>query len=181
MKYTTNLFPKKEETTIDKITYFALHYLRYILVITQFVTICVFFYRFKADQEIVDLKDTLIQKKAIVDSTQSLIDSVKELDFKIDNVKALQAKQDSMISIYSYVFQNLPQDVFINSMMFEETGISLEGRTQNYEAVQGMFDKLKEDNRFETVTLDGINRTEEGFNFRMQLASYTETNGSQQN
>lgn len=181
MKYTTNLFPKKDETKIDKITYFALHYLRYILVITQFVTICVFFYRFKADQEIVDLKDTLIQRKAIVDTTQSLLDNVKELDFKINNIKTLQSEQDNMISTYSYVFQNIPQDVFVNSMIFDPSGIALEGKTQNYQAVQDMYDKLKNENRFSTVTLESINRTEEGFNFRMQLASFNEEDGSQQN
>src|SRR3989344_3456740 len=116
MKYTTNLFPKKEQSIIDKITYFALHYLRYILVITQFVTICVFFYRFKADQEIVDLKDTLSQKKAIVETTQTLLDRVKELDFKIANIKKLYIQQDTLSSLFSYIYESLPPDMTISAM-----------------------------------------------------------------
>src|SRR3989344_1059273 len=107
MKYTTNLFPQKQQSSLEKITFFALHYLRYILVITQFVTICVFFYRFKVDQEIVNLKDTLIQKKAIVDTTQNLLDLVKVLDFKIKNVNGLYTEQDSVKNISSYFFQKL--------------------------------------------------------------------------
>lgn len=180
MKYTTNLFPKKEETAIDKITYFALHYLRYILVITQFVTICVFFYRFRADQQIVDLKDTLTQKKAIVDSTQNLLTNVKELDFKIKSIKDLYTTQETFQATYSYIFQNLPQDVTLNSLTIEGSSLSLQGTTQNIEVVQAMYEKLQDDKAFTEVTLDGITKSENGFSFRLELAGYkvTTTNGT---
>ncbi len=179
MKYTTNLFPKKEQTTIDKIAYFALHYLRYILVITQFVTICVFFYRFKADQEIVDLKDTLSQKKAIVDSTQTLLERVKELDFKIGTIKGLYSQQDSLLSMYNYAFQNLPQDVAITSMVFEQDKLYFDGKTSNIQAVQSMYEKFKTDKVFSTVSLEGINKTEDGYTFKIELSNLPKTDASQ--
>lgn len=180
MKYTTNLFPKKEETSIDKVTYFALHYLRYILVITQFVTICVFFYRFRADQQIVDLKDTLIQKKAIVDSTQNLLLNVKELDFKINSIKKLHTDQDIFLDTYSYVFQNLPQDVILTSLTIEGASILFQGNTQNIETVQAMYEKLQNEKVFSNVILDGITKNENGFSFTLELSDYqpTKSNGN---
>ncbi|PJB87766.1 hypothetical protein CO083_05355, partial [Candidatus Roizmanbacteria bacterium CG_4_9_14_0_8_um_filter_34_12] len=63
MKYKINLLLPKEKNWLDKVIYFGLNYLRYILVITQTVIIMVFFYRFKIDQEIVDLKDAVKQKQ----------------------------------------------------------------------------------------------------------------------
>ena len=66
MKYKINLLLPKEKNWLDKVIYFGLNYLRYILVITQTVIIMVFFYRFKIDQEIVDLKDAVKQKQEII-------------------------------------------------------------------------------------------------------------------
>lgn len=178
MKYTTNLFPKKEETAIDKITYFALHYLRYILVITQFVTICVFFYRFKIDQEIVDLKDTLTQKKAIVETTQNLLTNVKELDFKINNIKTISNEQTQLLSVYSYLFKHLPQDVILTSLSIEGSSIQFQGRTANITAVQEMYENLQEEKVFNSVTLGGITKGENGFAFNLELTDYNPTNGN---
>lgn len=172
MKYTTNLFTKNEEATIDKITYFALHYLRYILVITQFVTICVFFYRFKADQEIVDLKDTLTQKKAIVESTQSLLANVKQLDFKIKNIKSLYKQQDDFQNQYDYVFQHLPQDITLTTFTMDSSGIEIIGLTQNISTVQAVYEQLQEEKKFESIVLDGITKGEKGFSFTFKLKNY---------
>ena len=63
MKYQINLLQEKEKDISGKIIYFALHYLRYILVVTQIVVIAVFFYRFKIDQEVIDLRDELKQNR----------------------------------------------------------------------------------------------------------------------
>ncbi|MDO8741626.1 MAG: hypothetical protein Q7J11_00595, partial [Candidatus Roizmanbacteria bacterium] len=61
MKYKINLLEKKETSLLDKLTFFGLNYLRYIIVITQLVVIGVFFYRFQIDQSIIDLKEGVNQ------------------------------------------------------------------------------------------------------------------------
>ena len=66
MRYKINLLEKKELNLLDKLTFFCLNYLRYIIVITQLVVIGVFFYRFQIDQRIIDLKEGVEQKKEIV-------------------------------------------------------------------------------------------------------------------
>ena len=73
MKYQINLLQEKEKDISGKIIYFALHYLRYILVVTQIVVIAVFFYRFKIDQEVIDLRDELKQKQEIVQVSSPLL------------------------------------------------------------------------------------------------------------
>ncbi len=178
MKYTTNLFPQKEQTALEKITYFALHYLRYILVITQFVTICVFFYRFKVDQEIVDLKDTLSQKKAIVDTTHNLLNLVKVLDLKIKNVKTLYTKQDSIKNIYTYIFQKIPPQITINTLSIAEKNITLEGQTPDVAAIQDMYESIQTDKVFKDINLGSINKSESGYSFTLELKNFIQKNGS---
>jgi len=66
MRYNINLIEKKEVSLLDRLIFFCLNYLRYIIVITQLVVIGVFFYRFQIDQRIIDLKEGVDQKKEIV-------------------------------------------------------------------------------------------------------------------
>jgi len=82
MKYQINLLPKKEKDFVDRGIYFALHYLRYVLVLTQIVVIAVFFYRFQIDQEIIDLKDELTQKQEIVAVSAPLLSEAQVVDVK---------------------------------------------------------------------------------------------------
>ena len=74
MRYKINLLEKKDIGLLDKLTFFSLNYLRYIIVITQLVVIGVFFYRFQIDQKIIDLKEGVEQKKEIVKIVLPLLD-----------------------------------------------------------------------------------------------------------
>lgn len=181
MKYQLNLLSERHQSPIDRITYFSLHYLRYILVITQFVTICVFFYRFKVDQDIVDTRDLLMQKKAIVEATSTLLENVKELDGKIKNIKGLYAKQDALQQLYTYFFQNLPVDISINSLDLGTEGIKSEGSVVNIETVRALYDKLQADKRFKSVSLKNVTKTENGYDFTLELTEFIPSNGPQKN
>lgn len=82
MKYRINLLPQKETPLTEKIVYFALNYLRYIIVITQLVVIAVFFYRFQIDQKIIDLKESVDQKKEILQIVLPLLNQASNIDKK---------------------------------------------------------------------------------------------------
>ena len=179
MKYQVNLLSERHQSPIDRITYFSLHYLRYILVITQFVTICVFFYRFKVDQDIVDTRDLLMQKRAIVEATSTLLEKVEEFDGKIKNIKALYAKQDGLQQLYSYYFQNLPGDININSLTIAQDTITSEGSAVNIESVRAFYDKLQIDKKFKSVSLKNVTKTEEGYDFTLELTKFIPSNGPQ--
>ncbi|MFZ2026464.1 MAG: hypothetical protein WAV30_04220, partial [Microgenomates group bacterium] len=93
MKYKINLLPEKEKDLLDKSIYFVLHYLRYVLVITQIVVISVFFYRFKIDQEIIDLKDELQQKQEIVAVSEPLLKEAEIVDIKTKQTREILVDQ----------------------------------------------------------------------------------------
>lgn len=172
MKYLINLFPEREKNATDKIIYFSFHFLRYILVITQFIAICVFFYRFKVDQDIVDLRDTLLQKQAIVESTQSLLDEVKTLDQKIGTVKSILSIQDKSRGQYSYLFGIIPFDIQIKKLTIEGLNTEIEGSSSEIGIVQSFYEQIKTSNKFQQVALTSVNRTSGGYEFRLSLAGY---------
>lgn len=172
MKYLINLLPEKDRDATDKIIYFAFHYLRYILVITQFVAICVFFFRFKVDQQIVDEREALTQKRAIVDATQLMLDEVKLLDTKISNIKVLLNQQDKTKGMYSYVLDAIPSEIQISKIYIKDMVVDVEGISANIELVRQLYDKMEVEKRFQSVKLTSVDKREEGYVFRLTLSKY---------
>src|SRR3990167_863968 len=116
MRYKINLIEKKEVGLLDKLTFFGLNYLRYIIVITQLVVIGVFFYRFQIDQRIIDLKEAVEQKKEIVQIVLPLLNEAAKIDKKtsiIDEAILEQKKFSEMVDYFFVIFFLLIFSVFI--------------------------------------------------------------------
>lgn len=172
MKYSINLFPEKEKDAVDKVMYFAFHYLRYILVITQFVVICVFFFRFKVDQEIVDLKDGLQQKRQIIESTQSLLDEVAYLEAKTKSIGGIMKKQENFNAMYNYFVGSIPIDMVITTLSFKYGTISCDGYSVNPATIQAFKAQMLAEKRFKVVNLESVRKTATGFAFTFKLEEF---------
>jgi len=93
MRYYINLLPVDELSIGDHIVYFSFHYLRYVLVITQLVVACVFFYRFKVDQDIIDLRESVSQKKQIAIAMAPILQDISENGRKTNAISNMLKKQ----------------------------------------------------------------------------------------
>jgi len=172
MKYLINLFPEKDKNVSEKIIYFAFHYLRYILVITQFVAICVFFFRFKVDQEIVDLKDKLNQKQSIVTATSDLVSRVQELDSKMKQVQLVLDEQEVFQSQYSYTLSQISPEIRIDNFIMGADAVDIDGSSATVEPIKTMYDALQEDQKYKVIDLSTIEKGEDRFSFSLHLAEF---------
>lgn len=172
MKYTINLLPKPEETVVDKAVYFSFHYLRYILVMTQFVVVCVFFYRFRVDQEIVDLKDNITHKQEIINATRSMLEEVKDIDTQLTRTSNIISEQDTMNLMFSYILAIKPPSVTFNQMKVSSDAIHVVGLAEDVQSVKIFYDSLTADERFETILFNDIKREEEGYTFVFTLQNF---------
>jgi Tfp pilus assembly protein PilN len=172
MKYQVNLFSSKEQNITDKVIYFSFHYLRYILVITQLVVICVFFYRFQVDQEIVDLKDSLAQKEQIVKATEPLLKEVEQLSKKIGDINNVIGKQTYFQELYSYFLSKVPATISVTNFQLENNTIKFEGTTQSFETVKELQNAFIQDGRFKQVQLHYISNSNLGYAFAFTLTNY---------
>src|SRR3989338_2894385 len=111
MKYRINLITRKKEKTVDKLIYFMLNYLRYILVITQIIVIGVFFYRFQIDQEMVDLQEGVGQKKEIILVSQPLIKEAKKQAIKLNEASSIITKQTTFLAAMDYLLSLFPENL----------------------------------------------------------------------
>lgn len=171
-KYQINLLQqkKKPEVFTDKLIFFALHYLRYIIVMTQIVVIGVFFYRFTIDQQVIDLKESVNQKQEIIRITLPMVNEVKAIESKITVIKKLIAEQKNFSEHFTYITSIIPETIIINNLHISEQDITLEGKTADLNSIRLLYERLKKDQKFKTVSLGKVSKEEEIFTFSLNIS-----------
>lgn len=169
MKYLINLISQKKEKPIDRLIYFSLNYLRYILVITQIVVIGVFFHRFKVDQEIVDLKEALDQKKEIIEVSDPLLIEAKTTDYSIQQASSIINSQSNFFQSLEYLLSRFPELFFLDKMQFANNKISMSGYTDDANALNAFSIRLKTEKKFKKIKLISLKRTDRGLEFSFEF------------
>lgn len=163
MKYKINLLPEKERDFLDKSIYFVLHYLRYVLVITQIVVISVFFYRFKIDQEIIDLKDELTQKQEIVAVSDPLLKQAEIVDLKTKQIREVLISQAQFSESFTYFLDTFPLNLTIKRLDIRGGTFKFDAITTNPETIRSYLARLRQDKRFKEIVLGSIKRNDSEF------------------
>lgn len=164
---------KKEISLIDRLTFFGLNYLRYIIVITQLIVIGVFFYRFQIDQRIIDLKESVEQKKEIVKIVLPLLNEAAKIDKKTTIIEDTLLEQEKFGGMLNYFISSFPETVTLTNMEIKKGSIKVIGDATDAKHLQSFYTTLKKENKFKTVNLQSIKRTEAGYNFILFLDKFT--------
>lgn len=169
MKYKINLATKKKLNFVDNILYFFINYLRYIFVITQLVVIGVFFYRFKIDQSIVDLRESIDQKQEIIQVVYPLLNQADKVDKRIKEVRKVLDNQSKLELMLSYILSIFPEQVFLSNMSIEKDSLKLTGRAYDASQLKAFYNRLQKDNYFNFIELRNIRRTADSYSFTLNL------------
>lgn len=169
-KYHINLIQKKTQNLADKLIYFFLHYLRYIIVLTQIVVIGVFFFRFQIDQEIIDLKESIEQKQEILKVTRSLVDDAANLSRKVEKAKQILASQDKFLQDKRTIFSIIPQEIILNKFIMEDKRVQVSGLSNSIAMIKSFSDKLKANRQFKTITIESVTKSSQGFEFAINIS-----------
>lgn len=173
MKYQINLASAQhKEKPVDRIIYFSLHYLRYILVMTQIVVIGVFLYKFQVDQKIVDLTEAAQQKKEIINVSTPLVKEVKAIDFSINQSKQILGAQDDYTLLLQYLLSGFPIDFFLKKLEIQKNSINFSGTTTNVKTLKAYFIHLQHEKKFKQISLKNIIKKENGLEFAFELKDF---------
>lgn len=172
MRYGINLIGERKRDFLETLLYFFLNYLRYILVITQLVVIGVLFYRFSIDQSIIDLKETVDQKKEIVKTVSPLIAEVKKVDSQVTEIKKIVGQQDSQQKLLNYILSQFPASANLSQLSLDSDKVNLIGLSNNPKDIQLFYSKLKKDGKFASVNFSNIKKAELGYLFTLELEGF---------
>lgn len=176
MKYNINLLPQKKKDFTGRLFYFILHYLRYILVITQLVVIIVFFYRFKIDQEIIDTNESLMQKQEILKVSKPIINEAAAISFKIKEIKDILDRQDEFDQMLQYLLSRFPKGLTLSKLAFSKETVIFDGKALDALPLQLFYNRLRKENRFQQVKLGNMQKKLGDIYFSFELTDYIPKN-----
>ena len=172
MKYQINLIYSKKEESAKKIFYFIYNYLRYIIVITQIIVIFVFFNKIKYDQEIIDLQETVLQQKEIINVSKPLTKEYLLIKKKVDKIDFLSLKQELILDELTYLSSIFPKGITLSNMEYKEGSLKIVGNTNSPILIKAFYSQLKKDNIFQNVVLENIEKKEFNYSFTMILSDF---------
>lgn len=172
MKYNINLIPKKEAPLSERLVYFSLNYLRYIIVFTQLIVISVFFYRFQIDQRIIDLREAVDQKKEIVQVVYPLLSQMSLIERQIAQANKIINNQKNFDQMINYTISLFPASLSLSKLEIEDNQIKMIGWTSDIRQLQAHYYLLKKENRFEKVILENIKKLDNGYSFNLALINF---------
>jgi len=172
MSFRINLLTEKKLSVVDKLVYFSLNYLRYIIVITQLVIIFVFFYRFQLDQKIIDLKEAVNQKKEIIQVVLPLLFEAEIVEKKQEAAKSILEQQEKILSMFKYFISIFPQGLTLKEMRVSSDGIEIVGTAFRPEYLQAFVNLAKKEKKFKKVNLKSIKKSEVGYEFELVFSQF---------
>ncbi|MDO8609003.1 MAG: hypothetical protein Q7R95_00485 [bacterium] len=172
MRYNINLLLQKETPLVERLMYFSLNYLRYIIIITQLVVIGVFFYRFQIDQRIIDLKESVDQKKEIIQVVLPLLQEADMIDRRIGEIQKITKNQQTFSLMLTYFLSQFPQSVNLQSLEVTSDSIKASGIGIIAQDIQSFYVVLKKENKFGVVNLQNIKKEDNGYSFVLVASNF---------
>jgi hypothetical protein len=172
MKYKINLLNQREISFVDKVVYFSLNYLRYIIVITQLIIIFVFFYRFQLDQQIIDLKESVVQKNEIIQVVLPLLKEGEIIEKKQEAARMVLSNQNRTLSMFKYFLSIFPKGLILSELTLEKNAINVFGTAIQVENLQAFINLAKKEQKFKKVDLKSLKKTESGYDFELNLSQF---------
>lgn len=172
MKYKINLLTGKENNLVDKVIYFFLHYLRYILVITLLIAMGVFFYKISIDQDIVEISEAITQKEEIIKVSKPLIDKGYYINSKLEEIQSVIKKQNNLSQILDYLLSRFPEGLSLTDFDTDGNSIKFTGKTQSPELLQTFYRRLLVEKKFQNIQLSNIDKKLGAVYFTFSLKNY---------
>ena len=92
----------KEESLSAQFLAWALTYGRYIIIIIQIVVLSVFFMRFRLDRDRTDLKESVGQKEALIESISEVDAEVRRVQKSLGDIKSVTGNYDYVLKTVNF-------------------------------------------------------------------------------
>lgn len=151
-----------DESYSGQVLSWALTYGRYIIIITQIVVLSVFFLRFRIDRDHTDLKESVAQKQALVESVSELETEIRRIQGKLIYIKQITKDQDSYLKALRFLQDNTPTDMIFSVLTLSPEKMSITASSGNLKSFSYFLKKIQLDKKFTEVSLEDISRKADG-------------------
>lgn len=169
-----NLLPKQvlEEHRLTRFLHWSLTYGRYITIITEFIVLAAFFSRFKLDQELTDLHESISQKQAIIQSVKSFEQNVRTLQNRITAIKHIDSNSTLYVDTLEFLEEIVPRDVLLTRLEFSKNTVEISATAYSNSGFAQIVRNLRSAPSIRNLTIQSVDKSDgltSGLVFRMSF------------
>ena len=151
-----NLIRGHEKSSVEKLLQWALSAGRLIVILTEFIALSAFVYRFSLDRQLVDLNDQIKQKQLIVESLKNDEALYRSLQMRIATASKLQDQSSASLTLYTDIVKLAQGKLRFESMTMDEKTIRITATTNNVSQANSFVKALKSHKNTEKVILERV-------------------------
>lgn len=151
-----NLLKKEKANFVDIALKWALSLGRFLVVITEFIALSAFAYRFGLDRQLIDLHDTIKQKQTIVQLLKNNEDQYRNLQERLAASKQLTNEQKISLNLYQDIINLSSQNVTINGFILSGEVTKIDASVGSLQALTTFVNGLKTHPHIASISLDKI-------------------------
>lgn len=175
-KVTIDLLPQHliEERRLTRFLNWSLTYGRYIIIVTELIVLLAFFSRFRLDQQLTDLHESISQKQAIIASVAQFEHEARQVHDRIDKIRELNKEHTLFLDAISLLEGLVPDDVILSQLNFSQNKVELTGTSFSRGGFSRLVQNLKNEKKIRAVSVDAVAKPKEGgiltFTINFELA-----------
>jgi len=165
---TINLLPKSafDVSTGGKVLRWALTAGRYIIVLTELVVILAFISRFKLDQDISNLSNSIEGKKNILVAMAKMEEDFRGTQFRLKSAGKMLTNQLQAGKELGGIVAQMPEEMLVSNLEVNKGEIKLTGQVLSEAGLGEFLRKLRTGGEWKSLDLVSVNSdTQQGVRF----------------
>jgi hypothetical protein len=172
-----NLLPKEpwEKGFLGQLFKWVVSVGRYVVVFTELIVIGAFLYRFGLDLQLTNLRGSIKEQQAIINTFGDLEAKFRNTQSKLEMVKKI-SEEAQALKILEGLSRITPTDTVYSSITIDEESVSLEGKVLSQVGLASLLEQAQAQEQFSDVILENIQSATDktpAIEFRMVLTFKT--------
>ena len=140
---TINLLRRHDQSLFDSVFNWALSVGRLLIIITQFVALGAFLFRFVLDRQIIDLNDTIRDKQNVVRVLDKDEKVYRSLQARLATISKYQEEASKKGVLMTRIVDAAKGKMEFSSMIVDAEGVSIEGSTTSVRLLQSLINDYR--------------------------------------
>lgn len=169
-----NLLPTSgfEDSFWGKFLHWAVTSGRYIIIATELVVILAFLSRFKFDQDLATINNTIEGQKLLLTRQQPLEKEFRYIQSRLETTDLMIGRQVVSKDRFDRLLMSLPTTIKLSGVQFEKSEIRVQAITLSEQAIGEFLARVKQDTYWKELEMTEF-MTDDGYEIKFTLVMRT--------
>jgi Tfp pilus assembly protein PilN len=151
-----NLLPRQEVSLGEKTLRWALTTGRVIIVVTEFIVISAFLYRFVLDRTLTDLNESIENNSIIIEESRDIEKGIRLLQTQLTEADKILNRQHPYQTLVETLAANRPSEVVFDKIDYQEGTVTVAASSIRAASPAEFFQALNQSQSFNSIAIKEI-------------------------